>query len=438
MAVTRTKTSSRFLRSRPINRNLTATRKPFATAVAGQPWTGRIAVLLAIAAAALNLRIAVTAVSPLLTLIAQEIGFGTTVMGLFGTLPLAAFAVVGLLTPRVIRTIGPEATTALSMAVLAVGEVTRTYATTTLGLTALTGIALIGTALGNVCIPPLITKYFPDRSGTLNTVQLVAINAGGLLPPLLAVPVAHMSGWRTALGIWAIPAAVAAILWLLQWHRNGRKAEANQSTERSRRTDGTPGHMWRTPRAWALAGLYGLASSNVFILFTWLPTLLTTAGQPPEVGGQMVSLVIGVSLLASFVVPRLVHRLNNTFPLTLTATASFAAGYAGLAIAPNTAPFLWSLLLGLGCTLFSISLTFITTHVTTTAGASSLSGFVQGVGCAIALFGPMLFGLAHTVTGTWALSYIIVAGGSITVITVLGWAVRHRHPVDRIISGAAP
>lgn len=403
----------------------------FLTAEDRRPWGGRILVLLAIAIAALNLRIAVTAVSPLLTSMAQDLGFSTGIIGLFGTLPLAAFAAVGLLTPPVIRTMGPDATTALSMGLLATGEITRAYAATTWALIALTAVALTGTALANISIPPLITRYFPDRSATLNTVQLVAIHIGGLLAPLVTIPVAQSYGWRTAIGICAAPAILATILWGRQWSSTGRNFRASVGAETSTPSVTPALRPWRTPRAWALAGLYGLVSSNVFILFTWLPMLLTTSGHSPDLGGKMVALVIAISLVASFTVPTLVHRLKNTFPVTLAGAVSFAAGYAGLAVMADSAPVLWSLLLGTGCMLFPASLTLITTHVSTGAGAAALSGFVQGMGCAIALFGPILFGLAYTTTGTWTLSYISIAGGSIMLIIILGWAVRHRYPIDQ-------
>lgn len=60
---------------------------------------GRLMVLAAILLFALCLRSAVTSLSPLLTQISHEIGFGSAVIGVFGMLPTAMFAIAGLVTP---------------------------------------------------------------------------------------------------------------------------------------------------------------------------------------------------------------------------------------------------------------------------------------------------------------------------------------------------
>ncbi|MEU3310572.1 MFS transporter, partial [Nocardiopsis sp. NPDC006832] len=139
---------------------------------------GRVLALVAIVCAALNLRLVVTSLSPLLTTVGGELGFTATVVGVFGTLPLVAFAIFGLVTPAIMRRLGAEATATLSMLLTGIGQVLRAFAPDTGALLALTGIALTGAALGNVVLPPLIKQYFPDRIAALSTVQMVAIHLG--------------------------------------------------------------------------------------------------------------------------------------------------------------------------------------------------------------------------------------------------------------------
>ncbi|RIR19193.1 MFS transporter, partial [Mycobacteroides abscessus] len=72
---------------------------------------GRLMVLAAILLFALCLRSAVTSLSPLLTQISHEIGFGSAVIGVFGMLPTAMFAIAGLVTPALTERFGLERTT---------------------------------------------------------------------------------------------------------------------------------------------------------------------------------------------------------------------------------------------------------------------------------------------------------------------------------------
>jgi CP family cyanate transporter-like MFS transporter len=410
---------------------ITISRRPPATfgSPPSSPFRGRILVLIALACAAANLRIAVTALSPLVTWIGADLHFGVAVVGVFGALAPAFFAVFGIITPRIMRVIGAEATAVASMGLMAVGEAARAFASSTEALLLLTAVALIGTALANVCIPPLIKKYFPDRIGALSTIQLVALHAGALIPPLVAVPLAEAAGWRAAIGLWAGVAAAAAVLWITVLVLGGRRQQWPVAYGASSEP-GLQRPVWRIPRAWYLALLYGMGSWHAFIFFTWLPTLLIDAGAAPALGGAMVSLIIGVSMVFSLILPTLALRMHSTFPLIVVSSAALVVGYAGLATAPAVAPVLWTLLLGIGGTVFPMSLMMINTNARTATGAAALSGFVQGIGCTVALFGPLLFGIVHAQTGTWAASYILVAGSSILVILAAGWKVRHNQAIE--------
>lgn len=380
---------------------------------------GCLLALLAIVCAALNLRLVVTSLSPLLTTIGEEFGFTATVVGVFGTLPLVAFAVFGLVTPAVMRRLGPEATAALSMLLAGVGQVMRAFAPDTGTLLVLTGIALTGAALGNVVLPPLIKQYFPDRLAALSTVQMVAIHLGALFPPLVAIPLAEVAGWRVALGVWSFLALAAAILWTVQWRRPG-------SAPRAVVPSGGPSlarPIWRVGMAWRMALLFGMVTWNVFTLFTWLPALLDEAGHGPALAGSLVSLMVGTSLMFGLVAPIVTLRAANTFPIVALGLVGYGVGYLGVAAAPGYAA-LWVLFLGMGTSLFVVVMTMINARSSTPQGAAALSGFVQGAGSGIALGGPLLFGLFNELTGGWTLSYTVIAGGSLVVGLVVAYVER--------------
>ncbi|WP_116247674.1 CynX/NimT family MFS transporter [Nocardiopsis sp. FIRDI 009] len=395
---------------------------------------GRILSLLAITCAALNLRLVVTALSPLLTTVGDEFGFAATVIGVFGTLPLIAFAVFGLVTPAIMRRLGPELTAVLSMLLTALGQALRAFAPDTGTLLVLTAVALAGAALGNVVLPPLIKQYFPDRLATLSTVQMVAIHTGALFPPLVAVPLAEAVGWRPAIGVWAVIALAAAGLWVLQWLRPARGETARAVPAPPRTALARP--VWRVAMAWRMALLFGMVTWNVFTLFTWLPTLLADAGHTNAFAGSMVSLMVGVSLLFGLVAPTVTVRSANTFPIVALGVAGYAIGYLGVAVAPEHLTPLWAVFLGMGTSLFVVTMTMINTRSTTPGGAGALSGFVQGVGSGVALGGPLLFGLVGELTGGWGASYLFVAGGSLAVALVVAYIERTPRTIEAAAESA--
>src|SRR5688500_10223656 len=121
-------------------------------------WAG-----LATALTALNLRTAVTGLSPLLEMIGSDLGFGLALAGLLGTVPAATFGVFGFLAPVVTRRYGLERTATAALTLTAISLVLRALAPTPLVLVASTVLALAGIGAANVVVVPLIKAWFADR-----------------------------------------------------------------------------------------------------------------------------------------------------------------------------------------------------------------------------------------------------------------------------------
>ena len=83
-------------------------------------------------------------------------------------------------------------------------------------------------------------------------------------------------------------------------------------------------------------------------------------------------------------------------------------GVAGLAIAPAAAPLLWTVLLGLGMSVFSLALAVIALRARTAEDTARLSGMVQGLGYLLAGVGPFIFGLLHELSGGWTVPWVML------------------------------
>lgn len=169
----------------------------------------------------LNLRTAVTSLSPLLGVIDAEIGLGTAGMGLLGMIPTAMFAVWGVLTPIVLRRMGLELLTVLAMLAAGAGQVIRALAHDPWVMGAGSLIALAGMGIGNIVAPPLVKKYFPRHVAAVSMAYITGLQLGTVAPALVAVPVEEAAGWRVSIGWWALLAFVAAIPWIIEILRPG-------------------------------------------------------------------------------------------------------------------------------------------------------------------------------------------------------------------------
>jgi CP family cyanate transporter-like MFS transporter len=367
---------------------------------------GRLLVLAAIVISALTLRVAVTAFSPLAERIGADIGYSTAVIGVFGMIPTAMFAASGLLTPLFVRRLGLERTALVAMVMAGLGMLIRATVSSTGALFVFSALALGGMGIGNVVIPPLVKRYFPDRLAVVSSLYITMVQLGTVAPALIAVPVAEAHGWRISLGLWAVLGFAAAPPWIgVLRDRRGR--DLVDTTGFSPAGAEPKGKVWRSPVAWGLAGMFGTTSLTTYAMLTWLPTILGQAGASAAFGGTMVGLFALVGLVVAF-------------PFVVACAAFFFIAFAGLLVAPMGAPILWVLLLGLGPSTFPMALTLINMRTRTAQDSASLSGFTQGVGYAVACVGPLLFGMLHTATDGWLAPFAMLSV-AVLVLLVSAW-----------------
>ncbi|MBD0323059.1 MAG: MFS transporter [Aldersonia sp.] len=366
---------------------------------------GRLLVLVAIALSAFTLRVAVTAFTPLAERIGDDIGFSSTVVGVFGMVPTAMFAVFGLVTPAIAARLGLEATAALAMLMAGVGMVVRAVVSDVWVMLGFSAVALAGMGIGNVVIPPLVKRYFSDRLALLSSLYITLLQLGTVLPALVAVPVADQFGWRTSIGMWAVVGFAAALPWLMIL----ANPRVDTASHRRHGAQSAPaGRPWHSPVGWGMALMFGATSLTTYAMFTWIPKILTDAGASDTFGGSMLALFALVGLIAALGVPPLCVRMANPFPIVVACVVAYAIGFAGLFFAPMAAPVVWIFAIGLGPSSFPLALTLINLRTRTPAGSQALSGFAQGIGYTIACVGPLLFGVLHDATHGWGAPFAML------------------------------
>lgn len=395
-----------------------------------QPWRGRLVVLLGIVLAALNLRIAVASVSPILGLVREDVALSAAQVGLLGTIPVASFALFGSLATPLARRIGLEPAIVVAMAVSATGEALRATAGSAPTFLGWSVAALAGLGMGNVLLPPLVKRYFPDRIGAVTAAYSVALPISTALPPLVAVPLAQSAGWRVAVGVWAVLGVVAVVPWLVVIVRSAhararlrnllRRAPASDAPDVLGARPVDPRLVWGSPHAWALAVMFGMNALGTYATFAWLPELLVADGYPAEVGGRWLALFAILGLPASFVLPVLAQRVRNPFWVVFGFCVVWACGYLGLILSPHAGLPLWMVLLGIGPGSFPLFLALIGLRSADASVAVTLSGMVQGVGYALAGLGPIGVGLVVERTGSWDLALWLLLG-TLVVLVAAAW-----------------
>ncbi|WP_427846467.1 CynX/NimT family MFS transporter [Cryobacterium arcticum] len=390
-------------------------------------WTGRTLALVGILLVAANLRTAVAALSPIVGEINVDIPLSSTAIGVLGMLPPVCFAVFGIFTPVFTRKLGLENVLVLALVAMLAGHITRGLAGS-LGLLVLGSIiTFAGLGVGNVLLPPLVKKYFPDRVGLVTSLYVTVVSLSTLIPPLIAVPVADAAGWRVSLGLWMLPALIALVPWVTMFirHRVETSPAALDEAEPA-----MLGKIWRSSIAWALAVVFAASSLNAYAMFAWLPQLLIdTAGVTPAQAGTLLSVYAAMGIPCALLIPWLTARMKNVALLVYLGVACFLIGDLGLLLAPATLTWLWVVLAGLGPLFFPLALVLINLRTRTHEGSVALSGFVQSVGYTLGALGPLSVGLLHEITGAWTAPLIFLIC-TVLAVTVAGAVIARPHLLE--------
>ena len=394
-------------------------------AAAGTPFA---LLVVATVLVALNLRPGASAVGPVLDEIRTGLGMGGGAAGALTGLPGLCFGVGGALAVRLGRHAGIGGGIALGLLLAALGLLLRPLVGGAAVFLLLSAVALLGMAVGNVLVPAWV-KTHRAHEVRLMTVYGTGLIVGGSLGSLLTAPVAAESGWRWALGVWGLGAAVAVPLWWwLARHERRRPQDLHDVDEPP------DAHVARSPTALAMTLLFGLQSMHAYIQMGWLPQIYRDAGMSASSAGAMQALLGAVTIVGGLTMPAVINRGRGLAPMMVGLGGLLVLGYGGLLLAPTTLPWLWAALLGLSGFAFPLVIALITARTRSHTVTARLSGFVQPVGYLLAALGPVVVGALHAATGGWDVVLWVLMATTIPFVVAGLRAVRPTYVDDELIT----
>jgi MFS transporter, CP family, cyanate transporter len=369
---------------------------------------------------AVNLRAAITSLPPVFPELSAALHLSSATIAVLAATPVACFAAFSGFGGPLSRALGEERVLLAALLLVAGGLLLRG---------ALPGVMLFpgtvlaggGIALMNVLLPSLVKRRSPERAGLLIGAYLLMLSVGAVIASLIAVPVlraaggvAGGAGWpvKVTLGLWAVPALAAAVLWLPQVRYRTRPAGAAGPAPggRTRPAQGRAA-LARSALAWQVAAFMGLQSLSYYAALSWLPTLLRDRGVSAGGAGGLLALMSVGNVVTGLLVPVFAHRARDQRLLVAATAAATAAGLAGAQFAPLGGAAAWVFLLGLGQgASLGLAIFFTMARAPDPVTSASLSSFAQSTGYLLATAGPLAVEFLHATTGGWTVPVLVVLG----------------------------
>jgi CP family cyanate transporter-like MFS transporter len=362
-------------------------------------------VLVALVLVAFNLRAPFAVVGPLLGELQTQVGLGPTAGAALASIPLVCFGVLAPLAPAVAKRLGMHGAVLVALAVLLLGISIRAIGIS--GLYVGTVFIGLGIAVMNVLLPAIVRSELARRIGLATGVVTCATMLSATVAAAAAQPLTSLVGGKAvpSLAFWACPALTALLMWMWVFSRRARTVPSGQEAPRGVFV------LLHDPVALAVTIFFGLQSVLFYSILAWLPRLLVESGGMTDTdSGVALAVACAVGVPVGVIVPKIAAGMSNQRLLVPLLALPSAFGILGLLVAPSAAPWVWSLLLGLGngCS-FPLAMTFIVLRSRDQHQTARLSAAAQGVGYCVGSLGPLSIGALMQATQSWTYPLVLLA-----------------------------
>jgi len=380
--------------------------------------SGRALVLkaAAILLAALSMRTLFPSAATLLPEIAAHFSLSVHATSALTMLPVFCLGAFAPLAMWLVRTCGADRGLFIVIAVMAFALVLRALPTVP---TLYAGTLLAGAAIAaaNVLVPVLVKRDFAARMGVMTALYTTAICGGAAIVAAATVPLSKLlpGGWAAALGVWAIPALLAAAL-LFVWCPPPAADTVMHAAAGA--PSPAPVPLWRQRLAWEVTAFMGMQSALAFCIMGWFAPILRLRGMSDVDAGLVVSLLILTQMIGCLAVPGLALRSANQQWLSAALVALSTVGLTLLTVGPLPLAWLGAILQGIAQGgLLALALTIIVLRSPNTQVAAAMSAMAQCVGYMLAALAPGLIGILLPLGGTVA---VLGLFGVISVVLLYG------------------
>ena len=381
--------------------------------------TNKVIILLGIILLGMILRTPITSVGAIIGPLKNLLEINNTVAGLITTIPLIAFAIFSPFVAKISNKIGLEKTLYLAAIVTSIGLLLRFYINTSVFFVT-TFIIGVGLTVGNVLLPGLAKKYFPENLGIMTGFYAVVMNvsasvAAGVSYPIL---ISNIGGEKFSTGlavnIWLIVSVLNIVIYAI--------ITKNSKSERIEdKKTGVTGYL-KSLKMWSVMLSMGLQSALFYCSVSWFAEIMISKGFTPSEAGLLLSISQFAQFPSTFLVPVLAEKIKNKLIIPIFITLGYVASLIGMVyIQGNFALMtIYIVLFALaGGGSFSYVMYLFSAKSKNEEEAADISGLAQAGGYWLAAIFPPLLGYIRDVLNWDVAIYILIVTASLLFITLL-------------------
>ena len=378
-----------------------------------------ILIILGVIFLSLILRTPITSVGAILGPLKSILDINNTVAGFITTIPLIAFAIFSPMVAKLLNKAGLEKTLLLAVITISIGLALRFYINTYVFFLT-TFIIGVGITVGNVLLPGLVKKYYPEKLGLMTGFYAVVMNVGAAVAAGVSYPIlsTNIGGEKFSTGlavnIWLVIAVINIFVYTAM-SKNSSVSEVKDSHEKVH-------GYFKYSKMWTIMLSMGLQSALFYCSVSWFSEIMISKGFTPETAGLLLSISQFAQFPSTFIVPILADKLHNKLIIPVVITIGYLVSLVGMLYTSGNFVIMLTFIIIFalaGGGSFSYVMYLFSVKSRNESEAADISGLAQSGGYLLAAVFPPLLGYIRDISDWNKALYVLILTAAVLLVTLV-------------------
>ena len=378
-----------------------------------------ILVILGVIFLSLILRTPITSVGAILGPLKSILDINNTVAGFITTIPLIAFAIFSPMVAKLSNKAGLEKTLLLAVITISIGLALRFYINTYVFFLT-TFIIGVGITVGNVLLPGLVKKYYPEKLGLMTGFYAVVMNVGAAVAAGVSYPIlsTNIGGEKFSTGlavnIWLVIAIINVFVYTAM-SKNSSVSEVKDSHEKVH-------GYFKYSKMWTIMLSMGLQSALFYCSVSWFSEIMISKGFTPETAGLLLSISQFAQFPSTFIVPILADKVHNKLIIPVVITIGYLVSLVGMLYTSGNFVLMLTFIIIFalaGGGSFSYVMYLFSVKSRNESEAADISGLAQSGGYLLAAVFPPLLGYIRDISDWNKALYVLILTAAVLLVTLV-------------------
>ena len=378
-----------------------------------------ILIILGVIFLSLILRTPITSVGAILGPLKSILDINNTVAGFITTIPLIAFAIFSPMVAKISNKVGLEKTLLLAAIIISIGLGLRFHINTYVFFIT-TFIIGVGITIGNVLLPGLVKKYYPEKLGLMTGFYAVIMNIGAAVAAGISYPIlsSNIGGEKFSTGLAVNIWIIIAVINIFVYTAMSKNSSVSEIKDEHEKVHG----YFKYSKMWTIMLSMGLQSALFYCSVSWFAEIMISKDFSPETAGLLLSISQFAQFPSTFIVPIIADKLNNKIIIPVVITVGYLVSLVGMLYTSGNFILMLTFIIIFalaGGGSFSYVMYLFSVKSRNENEAADISGLAQSGGYLLAAIFPPLLGYIRDISDWNKALYVLILTAATLLITLV-------------------